>query len=145
MRIALVSREGAVLEAYRNFFEPQGVDLIHLKSISELFQKLPDTILSGFVVDIQIAIRTTEPEKRWLQTMEGIFPNVRTHWNPETGFRALYGDGSSPETRNLSTFIKDCRKFSPGPCASMCARAFISISCFGRLQNKGRGRNGHTH
>ena len=64
MKITLVSREGAVLDAYRRFFESQGIDLIHLKSISELFQKLPDIVISGFVVDFQMAIKTTDPEKR---------------------------------------------------------------------------------
>lgn len=113
MIIALVSREGAILDAYRRFFESQGIDLIHMKSISDLFQKLSTTVINGFVVDIQIAIRNTEPEKRWLQTMEGIFPNVRTNWNPETGLRALYRDSSNSETDNLSVFLEDCQKFKP--------------------------------
>ncbi len=113
MKIALVSSEGAALDAYRRFFEAQGIDLIHLKSISELFQKLPETVISGFVVDIRMALKTTEPEKRCLQTMEGIFPNVRTNWNPERGFRALYSDSTKSETDNLSMFLEDCRKFKP--------------------------------
>lgn len=113
MKIALVSREGTGLDAYRRFFETQDIDLIHLKSIAELFQKLPDTVISGFVVDIQMAIKTTDAEKRWLQTLEGIFPNVRTNWNPERGFRALYSDSSKSETDNLSLFLEDCRKFKP--------------------------------
>lgn len=113
MQIALVSRAGAVLDAYRQFFEAQDIDLIHLKSISELFEKLPDTVISGFVVDIQIALKTTEPEKKWLRIMEGTFPNMRTNWNPERGFRALYSDSSKSETDNLSVFLEDCRKFKP--------------------------------
>jgi hypothetical protein len=113
MQIALVSREGSVLDAYRRFFEAQGIDLIHLKSVAELFQILPETVISGFVVDIQMALKTTETEKRWLGTMEGIFPNVRTNWNPERGFRALYSDSSKSETGNLSLFLEDCRKFKP--------------------------------
>jgi hypothetical protein len=113
MKIALVSREGAILDAYKRFFESQDIDLMHMKSISELFQKLPTTAISGFVVDIQMALKTTESEKRWLQTMEGVFPNVRTNWNPETGFRALYGDSSNSETDNLSVFLEDCRRFKP--------------------------------
>jgi hypothetical protein len=113
MQIALVSREGAVLDAYRRFFEVQGIDLIHLKSIAELFQILPETLISGFVVDIQVMFKTSETEKRWLQTMEGIFPNVKTNWNPERGFRALYNDSSKSETDNLSLFLEDCHKFKP--------------------------------
>lgn len=113
MQIALVSREGAVLDAYKRFFEAQGINLIHLKSISEFFKIITETAISGFVVDIQIALKTTEPEKRWLQTVEGIFPNVRTNWNPERGFRALYIDSSKSETDNMSLFLEDCRKFKP--------------------------------
>ena len=113
MQIALVSRTGAVLDAYRRFFETQGIDLLHLQSISELFRTLTVTVISGFVVDIQMALKTTDLEKRWLQTMEGIFPNVRTNWNPERGLRALYSDSSKSETDNLSLFIEDCRKFKP--------------------------------
>lgn len=113
MQIALVSRTGAVLDAYRRFFEAQGIDLLHLQSISELFRTLTVTVISGLVVDIQIALKTTDLEKRWLQTMEGIFPNVRTNWNPERGVRALYSDSSKPEADNLSLFIEDCRKFKP--------------------------------
>lgn len=113
MQIALVSRAGTVLDAYRRFFEAQGIDLIHLQSISELFQTLAHTALSGFVVDIQLALKTTDTEKRWLQTMETIFPSVRTNWNPERGFRALYSDSRKSETDNLSLFLDDCRNFKP--------------------------------
>jgi len=113
MQIALVSREGAVLDAYRRFFEAQGINLIHLKSISEFFKIITETAISGFVLDIQMALKTTEPEKRWLQTLEGIFPNVRTNWNPERGFRALYIDSTKSETDNMSLFLEDCRKFKP--------------------------------
>ena len=113
MQIALVSREGAVLDAYRRFFEAQGINLIHLKSISEFFKIITETAISGFVLDIQMALKTTEPEKRWLQTVEGIFPNVRTNWNPERGFRALYIDSTKSETDNMSLFLEDCRKFKP--------------------------------
>ena len=45
--------------------------------------------------------------------MEGIFPTVRTNWNPESGFRALYSDSSKSETDNLSLFLEDCHKFKP--------------------------------
>jgi hypothetical protein len=113
MQIVLVSRTGAVLDAYRQFFGAQSIDLIHLNSISELFQKFPETVFSGFVVDIQSALKATEPEKEWLRIIESTFPNVRTNWNPERGFRALYNDSSKTETDNLSIFLEDCRKFRP--------------------------------
>jgi parallel beta-helix repeat protein len=57
VQIALVTRTGAALDAYRRFFEAQGIDLLHLHSISELFQTLTVTITSGFVLDIQMALR----------------------------------------------------------------------------------------
>lgn len=113
MKIAIVSRPGEVLDAYKRLFDSQGVELIHLNAISELFQKLPDTVISGVVVDIQMVLKANEAEKNGLQTMEEIFPNVRTNWNPGMGFRALYSDSGRSGEDNMAAFIQDCRKFKP--------------------------------
>jgi hypothetical protein len=113
MRIAIVSRPGEVLDAYRRFFDSQDIELVHLSAISELFQKLPDTILSGVVVDIHLVLKANEAEKNWLQTMEEIFPNVRINWNPGMGFRALYSDSGKSGEDNMAAFLEDCRRFKP--------------------------------
>jgi len=113
MKIAIISRPGEVLEAYRRFFASQEIELIHLSAVSDLFRKLPDTVISGVVVDIQIVLKADEAEKNWLQTMEEIFPNVRTNWNPSMGFRALYSDSDKSGEDNMAAFLRDCRKFKP--------------------------------
>ena len=113
MQIVIVSKTGAVLDAYRRFFEAQGIDLIHQPSITDLFQKLPDSIISGVVMDIQSVLKANEGEKNQLQIMEEIFPNVRTNWNPGSGFRVLYNDSSKSGEDNLTAFLADCRKFKP--------------------------------
>jgi hypothetical protein len=111
--IAIVSRSGPVLDAYRRFLERHDVSLIHALSISQLCQTLPDTSISGFMVEIQVAVKATDTEKDLLHTLERIFPNVKTNWNPTDGFRALHhGAGKSGE-ENLIAFVQDCRKFKP--------------------------------
>lgn len=111
MQIALVSRPGQVLDAYTRFFEAQGTTVIPAVSIFELYHTLPNTTISGFVVDIQMAVRASETEKNLLQTLEGIFPNIRTNWNPAVGFRALSNDNSKSGEENLIAFLQNCRDF----------------------------------
>lgn len=113
MQIAIVSRTGPVLDAYRRFFEAHGIELIHQNSIVELFQQLPETVISGVVIDIQAVLRADEKEKNRLQTLEEVFPNVRTNWNPEVGFRALYNDSAKSGEDNMAAFLEDCRNFKP--------------------------------
>lgn len=111
--IAIVSRSGPVLDAYKRFLERHDVSLIHALSIAQLGQTLPDTSISGFMVEIQVAVKATDTEKDLLHTLERIFPNVKTNWNPTDGFRALHhGAGKSGE-ENLLAFVQDCRKFKP--------------------------------
>lgn len=113
MQMAIVSRTGPVLDAYKRFFGVYGVDLIHAPSLSELYQKLPDAPISGFVVEIHVMIKTTETEKGLLDTMMTIFPSIKTNWNPEAGFRALYNDSDKSGEENLRAFVRDCRNFKP--------------------------------
>ena len=113
MQIAIVSRTGPALDAYTRFFGVYGVDLIHAPSLSELYQKLPDTPISGFVVEIHVMIKATETEKDLLATMLAIFPSVKTNWNPEAGFRALYNDSDKSGEENLRAFVRDCHNFKP--------------------------------
>lgn len=113
MQIAIVSRTGPVLDAYQRFFGVYGVNLIHAPSLSELYQKLPDAIISGFVVEIHVMIKATDTEKELLHTMIEIFPSIKTNWNPEAGFRALYNDSDKSGEENLRAFVRDCRNFKP--------------------------------
>ena len=113
MQIAIVSRTGPVLDAYARFLGVYGVNLIHAPSLSELYQKLLDTPISGFVVEIHMMIKASETEKELLHTMVEIFPSVKTNWNPEAGFRALYNDSDKSGEENLRAFVRDCRNFKP--------------------------------
>lgn len=113
MRLAIVSRAGQVLAAYRQFFEDRGFTLTCVPSLSKLFSLLQETAVSGFVVDIHMVVKATDAEKNLLRTMEGIFPNVRTNWSPATGFRALYSDGRKTGEENLVAFLEDCRRVKP--------------------------------
>ena len=113
MQIAIVSRSGSALDAYKRFLEGHGVTLIHVSSIAALYQTLPDTSISGFMVEIQVVVKATDTEKDLLHTLERIFPNIKTNWNPTDGFRALHhGAGKSGE-ENLIAFVRDCRNFKP--------------------------------
>jgi hypothetical protein len=113
MQIVLVSKGGAVLEAARKSFADKGIDLIHLTSLSGLFQDLPDVRISGVVVDIRSVVRATEAEKGWLKNMEGIIPHVRVNWHPEEGIRVLFGDAGSSGEEGLSLFLDNCRNIKP--------------------------------
>ena len=113
MQIAIVSRTGPVLDAYKRFFGAYGVNLIHAVSLLELYQKLSNAIISGFVVEIHVMVKATEKEKELLQTMVGIFPSIKTNWNPEVGFRALYNGSDKSGEESLHAFVQDCRNFKP--------------------------------
>jgi hypothetical protein len=113
MQIAIVSRAGPVLDAYRRFFGAYGVNLTHAPSLSELYQKLPDALISGFVIEIRMMIKATDTEKELLHTMVAIFPSIKTNWNPEAGFRALYNDSDKSGEENLRAFLRDCGNFKP--------------------------------
>ncbi len=115
MDIAIVSRSGPVLEAYKRFFGVYGVNLIHALSISELYKKFPGAIVAGFVVEIHSVVKSSETEKVLLHTMMEIFPSVKTNWNSEEGFRALYNDSDKSGEENLRAFLRDCRNFKPRP------------------------------
>jgi hypothetical protein len=115
MDIAIVSRSGSVLEAYQRFFGAYGVNLIHALSISELYKKFPGAVVAGFVVEVHRMVKSTETEKVLLHTMTEIFPSVKTNWNSEEGFRALYNDSDKSGEENLRAFLRDCRNFKPRP------------------------------
>ncbi len=111
MHIALVSRTGEVLDAYLRFFEANGVQPLHRASISELYQDISDTSLSGVVLDIPTLVKSVGTEKFLLQTLEGIFPNIRTNWNPKVGFQAFFHDSNKSGEENLKEFLQQCRNF----------------------------------
>ena len=113
MQIAIVSRAGPVLDAYKRYFGAYDVNLMHAPSLSELYQKLPDALISGFVIEIHMMIKATDTEKELLHTMVGIFPSIKTNWNPEAGFRALYNDSDKSCEENLRAFVRDCGNFKP--------------------------------
>lgn len=113
MHIAIVSRPGPVLNAYERFFAAYDVSLIHARSVAELYQKLPDAVISGFVIEIQMMVKATDTEKELLHTIVEIFPSVKTNWHPEQGFRALYNDSEKSGEDNLRAFIRDCGNFKP--------------------------------
>jgi hypothetical protein len=119
MDIAIVSRSGPALEAYTRFFGAYGVNLIHAPSISELHKQFPGAIVAGFVAEIQMMVKSTEAEKVLLYSMMEVFPSVKTNWNPEKGFQALYNDGDESGEENLRAFLRDCRNFKPRPLRKM--------------------------
>lgn len=111
MQIALLSRAGEVLDAHMHFFAEHEVETIHGTSISELFGKFTNTLISGFVIDVPIVLRASGVEKSLLQSMEYIFPNVRTNWSQSAGFRALFYDSNQSSDGNLLEFLNKCRNF----------------------------------
>jgi hypothetical protein len=113
MQLAIVSRTGNVLDAYKHFFQSHDVELIHAVSISELYKKLYDTVVSGVIVDLQTVMKASDTEKIWLAVIEGIFLSIRANWNPEAGFRILYRNVSKSSEENQIAFIEDCRNFKP--------------------------------
>jgi len=113
MQIALLSRVGEVKDAHIQFCEHHGVELIHGTSISELYTKFTNTLLSGFIIDVPIVLKATGVEKSLLQSMEGIFPYLRTNWSHDTGFRALFYESNQSSDENLLEFLKKCRNFKP--------------------------------
>jgi hypothetical protein len=113
MHVAIVSRVGPVLDAYTRFFGALGVNLIHAVSLSELIERFPNAIISGFVFEIHMMVKATDQEKELLQIMVGIFPSIKTNWNPEAGFRALYKGADQSGEESLRAFVRDCRNFKP--------------------------------
>jgi hypothetical protein len=113
MQIAVVSRGGPVLDAYKRFFGACGVNLVHASALSELFRKLPDMVISGVVVEIYTMVKASDREKELIQTVAKIFPSIRTNWNPEAGFRALYNDSEKSGEESLLAFVQECRNFKP--------------------------------
>lgn len=111
--IALVTRTGAALEIYKKLLQSNGVQVVHALTISELYQKLPESPISGFVVDVPVIVRATQTERLLLQGIEGIFPNIRVNWSPKAGFRALLCDSNKSGEENLQDFVTRCRSFQP--------------------------------
>jgi Tfp pilus assembly protein PilZ len=58
-------------------------------------------------------VKATDRDKELLHTMAEIFPSVKTNWNSEAGFRALYNDSDKSGEENLLAFVRDCRNFKP--------------------------------
>jgi hypothetical protein len=113
MQISIVSRSGPVLDAYKRFFDKHCINLIPVPSIAELCRTLPVTATCGIVIEIHMLVKATEAEKDMLHTMERIFPSIKTNWNPEAGFRALYNDSGKSGEANMLAFVRDCRNFKP--------------------------------
>ncbi|MBJ6725121.1 PilZ domain-containing protein [Geomesophilobacter sediminis] len=111
--LALVSRDGAVLDAYREFFDQCGVRLFHAPTVSELFRTLPETEISGIIADIPVIVRASYKDKMLFEEIEGIFPNVRVNWNKEAGFKVLFSDRHKSGEENLRDFIGKCVGFPP--------------------------------
>lgn len=95
IRLAIVSREGESLDAHVRFFKEHKVHLECASSFSELFCKLPDTLINGIIVDIPTLFKAAETEKYLFQSIEKAFPCIRTNWSQATGFRAIFYGGSS--------------------------------------------------
>lgn len=112
-RLALLSRAGSVLEAYRSFFERAGVTTLHAPSVTKLFEQLPDLPISGIVTDLPVVVRASAHEKLLLEAVEGIFPNARVNWQPHAGFRVLFADAARSGEENLLEFVARSRQFTP--------------------------------
>ena len=69
MRIAIVSKMGTALDAYKRFFEVQQVDAMHAATISDLYHQLTDAAINGFVVDVQAVVKATEREKTLIKSL----------------------------------------------------------------------------
>ena len=113
MQLAIASRTGDALDAYKQFFQRHDANLIHALSISELFKKLYDTTISGVIIDLPLVLKSTDTERIWLGIIEGIFPSIRVNWNPDVGFRTLYHNISKSGEENQIAFIEDCHNFKP--------------------------------
>ena len=111
MRIAIVSKTGTALDAYKRFFEVQQVDAMHAATISDLYHQLTDAAINGFVVDVQTVVKATEREKTLIKSLEEIFPSIRTNWHSAAGFRALFNDSSTSGEENMIAFLQECRNF----------------------------------
>ncbi len=113
MNIALVSRQGEALKVYTTFLAAHGAVAIHFTSIAEMYQKLTEIPISGFILDIPAIIKATERERMLLQTLETIFASIRINWNHKAGFRALFSDSTRSGEENLLAFLVRCEVFKP--------------------------------
>ena len=113
MNIALVSRQGEALKVYTAFLAAHGAVAIHFSSITEMYQKLSEITISGFILDIPAIIKATERERMLLQTLETIFANIRINWNHKAGFRALFSDSTRSGEENLRAFLARCETARP--------------------------------
>jgi hypothetical protein len=111
--LAVVSREGAVHNAFRGFFDSCGVPIFHFASVSELFRTLPERRINGIVADVPVLVRASLNEKMLYEGIEGIFPNVRVNWNRQADFKVLFGDPGRSGEENLKAFLKRCLAFTP--------------------------------
>lgn len=113
MNIALVSRQGEAHRAYTGFLAANGAVAIHFSSITEMYAKLSEIAISGFILDIPAIIKATERERMLLQTLETIFANIRINWNHKAGFRALFSDSTKSGEENLRAFLARCETARP--------------------------------
>lgn len=113
MNIALVSRQGEALRVYTEFLAAHGAVAVHFSTISEMYQKLPEVPISGFILDIPAIVKASERERTLLQTLETIFASIRVNWNHKAGFRALFSDSTKSGEENLLAFLARCEIFKP--------------------------------
>ena len=113
MNIALVSRQGEAHRVYTGFLAANGAVAIHFSSITEMYAKLSEITISGFILDIPAIIKATERERMLLQTLETIFANIRINWNHKAGFRALFSDSTKSGEENLRAFLARCETARP--------------------------------
>lgn len=111
MNIALVSRTGEAELAYVEFLRKAGVTPVHFTSISQMYRALPELSINGFILDLPVIVKATKTEKLLLQGIETIFPNLRTNWSPQAGFRALFSDSTRSGEENLLLFLEHCSRF----------------------------------
>lgn len=113
MNIALVSRQGEALKVYTEFLAAHGAVAVHFATISEMYQKLSEFPISGFILDIPAIVKASERERTLLQTLETIFESIRINWNHKAGFRALFSDSTKSGEENLLAFLGRCELFKP--------------------------------
>ncbi len=113
VNIALVSRQGEALKAYTEFLAAHGAAAVHFSTISEMYQKLPDVCISGFILDIPAIVKASERERTLVQTLETVFASIRINWNHKAGFRALFSDSTKSGEENFLAFLARCETFTP--------------------------------
>jgi hypothetical protein len=113
VKIALVSRQGEALRAYTEFLAAHDAVAVHFSNISEMYQKLPEVPISGFILDIPAIVKASERERALLLTLEPIFASIRVNWNQKAGFRALFSDSTKSGEENLLGFLDRCKAAKP--------------------------------